>query len=187
MKTNDTPKIKGEATLTLCNVSTWHAKLSEKAVQAAAKLGPRWYRAALAYHHARYMTRQVRVANLVVDDGLNLLAQAIIGTSMEINFVALGDNATAAVAGDTQLQNETSRKAPSSTTSSGASAFVSTFFTATEAVDTHEEVGHFSGATSTANSGTLFSRIASPDTSELPVTKTNTDSLTIDYKVTIST
>lgn len=184
MAFSDRTHATGSAVITICDVSTWHAKLSQSLVVFASQFGWKWYRMALDYHHRLYAKKRLYAKNLVVDAGLNLLADGLNGDDIEINRVALGDTSTAAAAGDTALGNETIRKAPSSKTVSGNEIFVSTFFTASEANDTHEEVGHFVGGTNTKDSGTLYSRITSNEAADLPHTKTDTDSLTIDYKST---
>lgn len=99
--------------------------------------------------------------------------------ALRINFSALGSGVTAPANGDTTLQTETFRKAIASETNSSNVAFATAFYTASEAVGTHKEAGLFLNATGVANSGTLFSRVA------IDITKAATESLTIDYTITI--
>lgn len=101
-------------------------------------------------------------------------------TSLRINFTALGSGSTAPANGDTTLETETFRKAVASQTNLNNVAFATAFYTASEAVGTHNEAGLFIGATITPDSGTLFSRVA------ITITKTNTETLTIDYTITIT-
>ena len=147
------------------------------------------YRKAVEDFHRAFLISQVVVHNKVVDRGTEILARIISGDvtyTGVINYCALGTATTAGAAGDTQLVTETYRKAKSSGTFASNQAYISTFFTATEVTGTFGEVGHFVDGTGSANSGRLFSRIGDPDTTELPVTKTNTETLTIDYKATFA-
>ena len=128
--------------------------------------------------HGR-ITRQYRMRNLIVDSGLAILASAL-----TLDYIAVGSGTTAPAGSDTKLENETARKAVASSQSSGNKKYVSVYFGLNEANGTINEVGAFSGGSTAPNSGTLFSRI-STESSELPVTKTNQESLTIDYEVEI--
>ncbi|MCK4609460.1 MAG: hypothetical protein KAT71_08255 [Gammaproteobacteria bacterium] len=125
------------------------------------------------------VTHSHTIKNRVVDTGLALFASSLV-----LDYVALGDSATAVVAGDTTLVNETERKAVASSSTSGNKKYISVFFGLAEAVGTINEVGSFSGGSLTADSGTLFSRI-STENAELPITKTGSESLTIDYEVEV--
>lgn len=134
------------------------------------------------------ITRQFSKENTVVNAGLtvvaNLLSDLGTYTTKRINYCAVGDSNTAVTAGDTTLGNEYERKTISSSNVSGDTLYFSTYFALNEAVGTIEEVGMFFDATETANSGVLFSKIVGG--SDLPITKDNTESLTIDYSLTIS-
>ena len=123
--------------------------------------------------------RRFSFRNKVVDSGLGILASAL-----TIDYIAVGSGTTAPTAGDTTLETEIDRKSISSSSSSGTKKFVSAYFGLTDAVGTINEVGSFSGGSLTADSGTLFSRV-SIESNELPVTKTNSESLTIDYEIEI--
>jgi len=101
-------------------------------------------------------------------------------TSLRINFSAIGSGTNAPANGDTTLQTETFRKAIASQTNLNNVAFATAFYTASEAVGTHKEAGLFLGATATPDSGTLFSRVS------ITITKANTETLTIDYTITIT-
>lgn len=100
--------------------------------------------------------------------------------SIRLNYTALGTGATAPANGDTQLQTETYRKAIASATNSNNVAYCTAFYTAPETSGTYTEAGIFMNATGTANSGTIFSRVA------ISITKTTSNTLTIDYTITIS-
>jgi len=100
--------------------------------------------------------------------------------SLRINYSALGTGVNAPANGDTQLQTETFRKDIASETNAANVAYFTAFYTAPEVSGTFKEAGLFFNATSTPNSGTLFSRVA------IDITKTTSESLTIDYQITIS-
>ena len=133
-------------------------------------------------------TGEVRVYeydNLIVTAGRTALANHLTNavptvTPLRINFTALGTGTTAPANGDTQLQTEVFRKATASETNSNNVAFVTAFYTASEVSGTFREAGLFIAGTITANSGTLFSRVA------INITKSLSESLTIDYTITIS-
>lgn len=100
--------------------------------------------------------------------------------SMRLNYTALGTGTTAPANGDTQLQTETYRKTIASATNSNNIAYCTAFYTAVECSGTYKEAGVFMNATGTANSGTIFSHVA------IDITKTTSNTLTIDYTITIS-
>lgn len=117
--------------------------------------------------------------NLIVDGGLSALAGAI-----SIDYIALGDGNTAVASGDTVLDNEVARKAVQDSIVVGAHKYFSTYFGQSEANGTIKEIGCFSGGSATLNTGTLISRI-SEESSDLPLTKNSSESLTIDYDLEI--
>ena len=100
-------------------------------------------------------------------------------TTLRANFTALGTGVTAPANGDTQLQTETFRKAIASETNSNNIAYMTAFYTAAEVSGTFFEAGIFIAGTVTVNTGTLFSRVA------INITKSLTETLTIDYTITI--
>ena len=101
-------------------------------------------------------------------------------SALRITFSALGTGATAPANGDTLLQTETFRKAIASQTNSNNVAYATAFYTAAEVSGTFAEAGLFIAGSITANTGTLFSRVA------ISITKTLTETLTIDYTVTLT-
>ncbi|MDF1498513.1 MAG: hypothetical protein P1P85_04145 [Patescibacteria group bacterium] len=183
----DLIKIKGKALLSFCEIKTDEARELEKRVKEASEKG----------NHAGYMklkeelykkfgTRKVVLENIVTTAGRTVLARLLIGDvtfSGEINYCALGTDATASTVGDTTLGVEVFRKQISSGSYSTSNAYISTFFTATETTGTYNEIGHFIDGAAGVNTGQLFSRIADPETVELPITKSATESLTIDYSI----
>ena len=99
---------------------------------------------------------------------------------IQINFTSLGTGTTAPANGDTTLETETFRKAVASLTSSSNVVFITAFYTAAETSGTFREAGIHINATITVDSGILFSRVA------INVTKSLSETLTIDYTITIT-
>lgn len=131
----------------------------------------------------KFQTRQVIVNNLIVNDGLNVLAQRLSGDntySAQINYTALGTDATAPSATDTQLGTETYRKALSSGTFLNNVAFIETFFNPTEVTGSFEEYGNFIDGTASADSGELFNRFTQS------ITKTSSESLNVLSQITFN-
>jgi hypothetical protein len=95
-----------------------------------------------------------------------------------VNYHAMGTGNNSPAAGDTQLQTESTRKLLASKTYSGNKAYYTAFYAASEAVGSFTEIGLFINGSATANSGTLWDR------SLLAITKSNTQTLTIDYEDT---
>ena len=123
--------------------------------------------------------------NLIPTSGRTAIASWLTNASptpasIKLNYTALGTGATAPANGDTTLQTETYRKAIASTTNASNIAYATAFYTAIECSGTYTEAGVFMNGTGTANSGTLFSRVA------VSIVKTTSQSLTIDYTITIS-
>jgi len=181
-------KVKGDVKYTVCDISSPEAKELQKRIVDAIDNKYDWdlYIKLRDQLHKSFGVRSYSFKNMVVSAGRNVLARLLAGNtdySGEINYCALGNTTATATAGNTTLGNELYRKEVSSKTYENNVAYVSTFFTATEIDGTFEEVGHFIDGSSSADTGQLWSRIATPDTAELPITKSNTESLTIDYKV----
>lgn len=97
-----------------------------------------------------------------------------------INYVALGTNATAPTAADTQLGTEAYRNTVASETNANNVAYVTGFFTAAECNGTYTEAGLFINGTAAANSGKLLSHVA------ISVTKSAVQTMTIDWSLTIA-
>lgn len=135
------------------------------------------------FHNAKTgaLERTVEKFNLVTDIGL----QAILDSITDLNYIAIGDDPTAVSLADTTLGNETFRKLVLSSNGVGNVKSWTTFLTHAEGNGTIEEVGIFQNGTGTADSGDLFSRAASPDQDDLPVVKTDLQTLTIVYELTI--
>ena len=105
--------------------------------------------------------------NMVMDVGLNLLRDLLIGNAAdgEIKYVALGNNATAPGALHTQLLAEQFRKAVTFQAADGSTPgklYTELYLADTEANTFKcEEIGWFAGAAATAstNSGILVARV----------------------------
>ena len=183
--------VKGIYTLKKCTVDTPKAQKMALEIEQVAKLhGWEAYRDALKDFYKLFLSwESAPIHNLVVDDGLEMLARIISGDvtyTGVLNYCTLGDNNTAVSASDTTLGNEVHRKLVTSTTFSGNEAFISTFFNQAEIADTIEEIGHVVDGTGSADSGQQYSRIEAADTVELPVTKSASETLTVDYKSTFA-
>lgn len=182
----DTIKMVGIKTFSFCDISTPEAKELQARVSKATGAE---YQRLVGELHKKFLKRQLVIQNIIPTVGRTVFAMILAGTftyTGKINYCALGSDATGSLNANTQLGTELYRKLVSSSTYSANVAYISTFFTATEITGTFYEVGHFIDGTASANTGQLFSRIADPETSELPLAKSNTESLTVDYKVTIS-
>lgn len=109
------------------------------------------------------------------------LAEAVPSVpNIYVNYTALGTGTNTPANGDTTLQTETFRKLTASGNGVSNAAIISAFYTAAETSGTFREAGLFINGTASANSGTLFSRIA------INITKTTSQTLTIDYTITVS-
>jgi hypothetical protein len=99
---------------------------------------------------------------------------------MLITHAALGSNAASPAAGDTQLGTETYRNGIASRTNAANVAYATAFFNQTEVVGTFAEAGILCNGTGAANSGVILSHV------NISITKTNTQKLTIDWTMTIT-
>ncbi len=123
--------------------------------------------------------------NIVVTAGRNVLARLISGDttfSGKINYGALGTGASPApVNGSTQLQTEAYRKLASSYSASANIAYVDFFYAAGDCNGTYTEFGNFIDGAAGANTGQLFSYIATGGW-----TKSGAESLFVSCQYTIS-
>lgn len=126
--------------------------------------------------------------NLIPTVGRTMIANNLSNSSpttvMLLNYTALGTGTTAVANGQTTLVTETYRKQTASYTNSSNIAYFTAFYSATETTGTYKEAGLFAGASGTANSGVLFSRVLLNPTAG--ITKSATETLTIDYTITIN-
>lgn len=128
--------------------------------------------------------RQITVENIIPTVGRGMIANNLTAASPtntpRVTHVALGSGTNAPANGDTTLQTETYRNAAASRTNVNNVAYVTGFFSATETSGTYREVALFCNGTGSANSGVLLSRVA------VNITKTTSETLTIDWTLTIS-
>jgi len=110
----------------------------------------------------------------------NNLSDASPDNTMKVNYVALGSDDTAPAIGDTALGTETYRNTVSSSSNVLNVAYFTGFFNTTETTGTYKEAGLFSNGGAGADSGILLSHVA------IDVTKDNTETLTIDWTLTIT-
>lgn len=101
-------------------------------------------------------------------------------SSILVNYSSVGTSSTAAANGDTALVAETARTVVASRTSASNIAYITGFYGATDVSGTLREAGLWINGTATANSGTLFSRVI------INITKAVTETLTLDWTITIS-
>lgn len=123
------------------------------------------------------VTETRHVPNLVVTVGKNLIAQRLGSTATAMSHMAIGSGAVAPAAGDTTLGTELGRVALTSTTvNTNVVTYVATFGagTGTGAIT---EAGLFNAA----SAGTMLCR-----TTFSVINKSASDSLTINWNVTIS-
>jgi hypothetical protein len=122
--------------------------------------------------------------NLITNAGKNYILKRLgadqFVPGMRFSHCALGTGTTAPTINDTQLQTEIYRNNMASASDNINVGYWSAFYTATETTGAYKEFGIFINGTSTANSGTLFSRVS------INITKSNVESLTIDYQLTLN-
>jgi len=122
--------------------------------------------------------------NLICTVGKTMIANNLTSGSpdntMVINYVALGSDGTSPAAGDTTLGTEVYRNTVASETNANNVAYITGFFDATETTGTYLEAGLFSDGGAGADTGVLVSHV------NINVTKSNTETLTIDWTITIS-
>lgn len=122
--------------------------------------------------------------NIIPTAGRTAIANHLSSSSPSVsslcpNYAALGTGTNAPASGDTTLQTEATRQTVSGGSNTGATAFITAFFPAGTS-GTYREAGLFMAGTSSANTGTLLSRVA------INITKGSTETLTIDWTVTVS-
>lgn len=113
-----------------------------------------------------YLPKRVeQFRNIITDDGLDVLVEALRGSpnaQPEITWLALGDDNSTPVAGNTQLGAEQFRKVVTlQTAGPGAAEAETTVYIAPSEANTFtiREIGWFAGAASaTPNSGVLVAR-----------------------------
>jgi hypothetical protein len=128
-------------------------------------------------------TKEV-VNNIVPTVGRAMIANNLGNSSptnvMYAKYIELGSGTNTPANSDTALQTSSYRNAVASRTNASNVAYVTGFFNATETSGTYREAGIFSDGTASAGTGVLVSRVA------INVTKTTSNTLTIDWTLTIS-
>lgn len=123
--------------------------------------------------------------NITVTAGREWMAKILCNTSSQTNdyvtHFIIGDDASAATVGDTDLGNELFRKAVSSAAEDGATANISTFIAASEANFDWEEWGHVVDGTATTDSGVMLSHHI-----DSTVSKSSPNTVTVDSVYTLS-
>ncbi len=122
--------------------------------------------------------------NLVPTVGRAMIANNLTDTTpdnvMYAKYTEVGTGTNAPANGDTALQTSTYRNAVASRTNASNVGYVTAFYSATETSGTFREAGIFSDGSITQGTGVLLSRVA------INVTKTTSNTLTIDWTLTIS-
>lgn len=123
--------------------------------------------------------------NIITTAGKTAIANALWDstpspTTLYVNYIALGTGTNTPAVGDTTLQTETYRNNVVSGSNISNVVTISGFFSTTETSGTFREAGLFIAGTASANTGTLLSHVA------MNVTKATTETLTLDWTITIS-
>ena len=122
--------------------------------------------------------------NIIPTSGRTLIANNLTDATPNnpilLNKAALGTGTNTPANADTTLQTETYRNDLASRTNAANIAYATAFFNATETTGTYREAGIFADGAAGADTGILFSRVA------INITKTNTQTLTLDWVLTLS-
>jgi hypothetical protein len=120
----------------------------------------------------------VNKSNLVVDTGLNILAERLGGSGQNpVSHMAIGTGDTSPVSGDATLETELARSAFGTNSATAETANYSASFDAGVGTGLIAEAGIFNAA----SSGSMFSRVTFT-----PIDKTATDSLVIYWAITFA-
>jgi hypothetical protein len=114
---------------------------------------------------SRWFPKRHHFKNLVTNNGRNTMARLLAGTSTDtVNYLELGTGTTNPSASDTTLgtsDTATWKAIGASSVYASVYAMFELTYGTSEAVGTWTEMGLFAGATSTPDSGALFSRVLS--------------------------
>lgn len=178
--------LKGEVRFRLASVNTPETKKLESEILQIIEQGgdPR---AKINQLNGMSCTKDVVSQNVVATVFHEMIADYIANVSptndIIINYGALGTGTTTPAIGDTTLQVEEYRKQISSLSSASNVVFVTVFYSATEVEGTFYEHAFFSDASGTIDTGVLVNRVLIDSPTGL--VKSNTETLTIDYTLTI--
>lgn len=129
-------------------------------------------------------TEKTVVENIVPTVGRTMIANNLTDTTPDnvpyVKYAEVGTGTNAPANSDTTLQTSTYRNAIASRTNASNVGYVTAFYNATETSGTFREAGIFCDGTASAGTGILLSRVA------INVTKTTSNTLTIDWTLTIS-
>lgn len=117
------------------------------------------YKEILAELERLFKVREYEGTNLIVLVGRSVLAQRLAGTTTytgTINYGLLGDDNTAAAAGNSVLNNEVFRKVVASASYTDHQAFIDFFYSKADTNGTYEEFGTVIDGTGSADTGQLF-------------------------------
>lgn len=175
--------LKGVYTFTKAFLETAeHFKLNDLIVEA--KKAGKEYTHLVEKLHSICRTEKVVYENIVPTVGRTMIANNLTNSvptnSPLIKYAELGSGTNTPANGDTALQTSTYRNAIASRTNASNVAYATAFFSATETSGTYREAGIFCDGSATAGTGILLSRVA------INVTKSTSETLTIDWTLTIS-
>lgn len=185
LQQQETCGMKGIYTITTADVSSLEAARIQTMIEGYRERGndPKQMKRLIDVLNTRYLVSRQVVHNLLPTVGRSAIAQRLANTTTYtniVNKVALGSGTTAPANADTTLATEVYRNNAASLTYSSNIAYITGFFTAAETSGTYGEAGLFIDGTATANTGQLLSRAL------ISVTKTATQTLTVDWQITIS-
>lgn len=178
--------LKGVYTLTLASIVTPEQKKLYNEIERKRELNESYIDLVRKLNEL-CKTRVYVVENVITTVGKRMIANNLSiptpDNDMKINYSALGTGNTSPSAADVALETETYRRTIASSGHSSNSVNLTAFYGSTEVSGTFNEIGVFSDATATTDSGILFSRTLL--NSGAGLVKSTSETLTIDYTITI--
>lgn len=184
---SDKLKLKGEYVFTVSKIETEEQKALNKKIEFAREKGVPFM------HMVRDLNRLCRkkvyrIPNTITAGAKTMVANNFANSSpdnvMKIDFSALGTGNTAVTENDTTLDVESYRRKIASASNLNTVVNVSAFYGAVEVNGTFYEHAIFADASTTTDSGVMISRVLlNPNDG---ITKSTSETLTIDYTLTIS-
>lgn len=125
------------------------------------------------------LVRVDKRTNVICNAGLARVTGGLANdlTLANINYMALGTGAPTPAVGDIKLATESYRNATASATHSGGICYATAYYTQTEVTGTFTEFGNFIEGSASADSGYIWSHIAS-----ISWVKDSVTTLTVDQK-----
>lgn len=120
------------------------------------------------------------VTTALKEELISQLFEAAESSDILITYGLVGTGTNTPSAADTQLQTEIARTTIASLSSASTVGYATAFFSESEGNGTLKEAGIVFGGSASANTGTLISRVA------INITKTSSETLTMDWSLTIS-